>query len=49
MRINGQLMLLMLAEAVNELGGYIFNTNTDGLYVKVKKSQYDDLQEIVRW
>ena len=48
-RINGQLMLLMLAEAINEIGGYLFNTNTDGVYIKIEKSKLPKLQEIKTW
>ena len=36
-RINGQLMLLMLAEGLSELGCRIIQSNTDGVFVLMKK------------
>ena len=38
-RINGQLMLLMLAEAFSELGCRIVQSNTDGTFILYKKKQ----------
>jgi len=40
-RINGQLMLLMLAEGLSELGCRIIQSNTDGVFVLMKKSIRD--------
>jgi DNA polymerase elongation subunit (family B) len=37
-RINGQLMLLMLAEGLDALGCKIIQSNTDGVFVLMKKS-----------
>ena len=37
-RINGQLMLLMLAEGLSELGCNIIQSNTDGTFVLVPKN-----------
>lgn len=48
-RINGQLMLLMLAEAINEIGGYLFNTNTDGAYIRIDKAKLPQLKTIKDW
>lgn len=38
-RLNGQLMLFMLAEAFNEAGARIIQSNTDGVFIKYKKEQ----------
>ena len=35
-RINGQLMLLMLIEKVVENGFQLIQSNTDGIFVKIK-------------
>ena len=40
-RINGQLMLLMLAEAFSELGCRIVQSNTDGTFILYKKKQQE--------
>ena len=40
-RINGQLMLLMLAEGLDEIGCRIIQSNTDGVFVLMKKSLID--------
>lgn len=48
-RINGQLMLLMLAEAIHCAGGQLVNTNTDGTFFKAKKSLKPKLLEIKDW
>ena len=37
-RINGQLMLLMLAEGLSEIGCKIIQSNTDGVFVLMKKN-----------
>lgn len=38
-RLNGQLMLFMLAEAFNEAGARIIQSNTDGVFIKYNKQQ----------
>ena len=40
-RINGQLLLLMLAEKLVNIGCRIIQANTDGLFIIVKKSKYE--------
>ena len=45
-RINGQLLLLMLAEELVLSGCRIVQANTDGLFVLVKKNNYNKLKEI---
>lgn len=47
-RINGQLLLLMLAEKLVELGCRIVQANTDGLFVLLKKSIYDKVNNVYR-
>lgn len=47
-RINGQLLLLMLAEKLVELGCRIVQANTDGLFVLLKKSVYDKVNIVCR-
>lgn len=47
-RINGQLLLLMLAEKLVELGCRIVQANTDGLFVLLKKNAYDQVNNICR-
>lgn len=47
-RINGQLLLLMLAEKLVELGCRIVQANTDGLFVLLKKSIYDKVNNVCR-
>lgn len=41
-RINGQLMLLMLIEAVVDHNFTLIQSNTDGIFVKVDKDRYDE-------
>ena len=41
-RINGQLMLLMLAEGLDLLGCKIIQSNTDGVFVLMKKSKVEE-------
>lgn len=48
-RINGQLLLLMLAEALADIGCRIIQANTDGLFVIVKKKDYDSYKKICKW
>ena len=38
-RINGQLMLLMLIEAVTEAGFKLIQSNTDGIFVQVPSNR----------
>lgn len=45
-RINGQLLLLMLAEKLTQLGCRIIQANTDGLFVLFKKSVYDSVNKV---
>lgn len=45
-RINGQLLLLMLAESLSELGCRIVQANTDGLFVLLKKDKYKQVKEV---
>lgn len=45
-RINGQLLLLMLAEKLTQLGCRIVQANTDGLFVIVKKVKYESFRNI---
>lgn len=45
-RINGQLLLLMLAEKLTQIGCRIVQANTDGLFVLLKKSIYEQANKI---
>lgn len=47
-RINGQLLLLMLAEKLSEIGCRIVQANTDGLFILLKKDKYNELNQICR-
>lgn len=47
-RINGQLLLLMLIEQLSELGCKIIQANTDGVFILMKKDKYNDYKEICR-
>jgi hypothetical protein len=47
-RINGQLLLLMLAEKLTQLGCRIIQANTDGLFVLLKKSVYVSVNKVCR-
>src|SRR5699024_5274480 len=47
-RINGQLLLLMLAEKLTQVGCRIVQANTDGLFVLLKKSIYEQANKICR-
>lgn len=49
LRINGQLMILMLAEAFVEAGARIINTNTDGIFILHKNEDYQKLLDICKW
>lgn len=45
-RINGQLLLLMLAEELSQIGCRIIQANTDGLFVLLKKNVYQQVNSI---
>ena len=47
--VNGQLMLLMLCEALELEGISIISANTDGIMVKVYEDQEDKFNEISDW
>ena len=47
-RINGQLMLLMLIEKVIEHGFQLIQSNTDGIFVKIKKDRYNEYMQICK-
>lgn len=48
-RINGQLMLLMLAESMQLIGCQLVNSNTDGLFLKYNKSLELKVKEVCAW
>ena len=47
-RINGQLLLLMLAEKLTQIQCRIVQANTDGLFVVVKKNKLREYQQICK-
>lgn len=47
-RINGQLLLLMLVERLLKLGCKLYQINTDGILYKLKKSKYEELQQVLK-
>lgn len=47
-RINGQLLLLMLAEKLTQIRCRIVQANTDGLFVLLKKDVYSKVNSICR-
>ena len=47
-RLNGQLMLFMLAEAFNEAGARIIQSNTDGVFIKYTKAQEPEILRICK-
>lgn len=47
-RINGQLLLLMLAEKLTQIQCRIVQANTDGLFVIVKKDKLQEYQQICK-
>lgn len=47
-RINGQLLLLMLVEKLTQIGCRIVQANTDGLFVLLKKDVYSKVNSICR-
>jgi hypothetical protein len=44
--INGQLLLMMLAESIHEAGIKLVQCNTDGIYVYIKNEDIDKLKDI---
>lgn len=46
--LTGQLALLMLIEALHNVGINTISANTDGIVMKVHNSQYDELNRIVK-
>ena len=48
-RINGQLLLLMLAEKLISIGCQIIQANTDGLFVIRKKKDEKKFKDICKW
>ena len=48
-RINGQLLLLMLAEKLIAIGCKIIQANTDGLFVLRKKKDEQKFKDICKW
>lgn len=48
-RMNGQFLLLMLAEKLVESGVKIIQANTDGLFVLRKKAEEEHFQSILKW
>lgn len=47
--INGQLMILMLCEALELAGITVISANTDGIIVKVRDSQLDTFNQLADW
>lgn len=47
-RMNGQLLLLMLAEKLTQVGCRIVQANTDGLFVLFKKDKYEEVNKVCR-
>lgn len=47
-RINGQLLLLMLAEALSDIGCRIVQANTDGLFIVLKKTKYEEYKKVCK-
>lgn len=48
-RINGQLLLLMLAEKLILIGCQIIQANTDGLFVLRKKKDEQKFKDVCKW
>lgn len=48
-RINGQLLLLMLAEKLISIGCQIIQANTDGLFVLRKKKDEHKFKDVCKW
>lgn len=47
-RINGQLLLLMLAERLISVGARIINTNTDGIFYLIDKNRLKDDEKVCK-
>jgi hypothetical protein len=47
--ITGELSLMMLAESYELAGIHVISANTDGLTIKVKKTQLENVKEINTW
>jgi hypothetical protein len=47
-RINGQLLLLMLIEKLANIGCRIIQANTDGIFTIVKKDCYDEVSKVCK-
>jgi len=47
-RINGQLLLLMLAERLTDISCRIVQANTDGLFVLLKKNIYEQVKQVCK-
>lgn len=47
-RINGQLLLLMLAERLISVGARIINTNTDGIFYLIDKNRLEDDNKVCK-
>lgn len=47
-RMNGQLILLMLCERLMKLGATIIQINTDGILYRIKKAKYEELQSVIK-
>ena len=45
-RINGQLLLLMLIEQVLKIGGKLVQSNTDGIFILLKKNKLDEFKKV---
>ena len=48
-RINGQLLLLMYAEALNFIGANIIQSNTDGVFYSVHSSKLKEVEVVKDW
>ena len=48
-RMNGQLMLLMFIEKLVKLGAQIINSNTDGVFYRIKKEKLSEVKKIQSW
>lgn len=48
-RINGQLLLLMLAEKLISIGCQIIQANTDGLFILRKKKDEQKFKDVCKW
>ena len=48
-RINGQLLLLMLAEKLISIGCQIIQANTDGLFVLRKQKDEQKFKDVCKW